>query len=109
MDTFILIFVIFIFTFIIGFGVYEYIDTKHENERRRKEQEEYERKMKDPEYRKQKLQEFLDGIDHFNKHYSPGMDLSGPSHYTSSHSYHDDFWDPSNVMSPLCPWGIYNQ
>lgn len=108
MDTFILIFVILIFIVtVIGFEVYDYIDTKHKNERCRKEQEEYERKMKDPEYRKQKLQEFLDVIDHFNKHYSSGMDLSGPSHYTPSHGvYNEDHFN--DILSPTCPYGLWS-
>ena len=107
MDTFILIFVIFIFALVIGFGIYEYIDTKCENERRRKEQEEYERKMKDPEYRKQQLQEFLDGIDHFNKHYSTGMNLSGPSNYTPSHGiYNEDHFN--DILSPTCPYSLWS-
>lgn len=108
MDTILFLGSIIIFIVVmIGFLIYEYYENKRHEEKMRKEQEEWERKIKDPEYIKKREKELENSLTPYNT----GYHVLDDPYYTSDFphtkyiSRHDDsFYD---ITSPYCPYGMW--
>lgn len=104
MNTTIFLIVLFSTTF-VGLMIYlvisEHIESKREEEKRRKEDEEFERKVKDPEYRKMMEMELDRELENYNDN-----NIYYPTSNSSVHHNHisDSFFD---ITSPSCPYGMW--